>query len=219
MPPPPAGGHHRFDVLFTHYHWDHVLGLPFFGPLHDPGGHFTFHGFPGRDRGVRELLETAIGPPWFPVALSDTASTKHYVDLTGAPLELGPFVVHSARLSHPQGVAAYRIDHGGGAMVIATDVECGNDQDDAALVALCRDVDVLVHDAQYTPDELSNRRGRGHSSWRQAVDTARRSGAKRLILFHHDPTRTDEEIDAMVREAAREFPDVEAAREGDGFEF
>jgi len=215
----PDGNPRRFDVLFTHYHWDHLQGLPFFGPLYDPGAHFTFHGFPVRERGVRELLETAIGPPWFPVALSDTPSTKHYLDLTSAPLEVGPFLVHSARLSHPQGVTAYRIEHGDGAMVVATDVECGNDEDDAALVALSRDVDVLVHDAQYTPDELPTLRGRGHSSWRQAVDTARRSGARRLILFHHDPRRTDADIDALVREAARELPAVEGAREGSEFEF
>lgn len=209
----------RFDVLFTHYHWDHLMGLPFFAPLYEGDSHLAFHGAPYRQRTVQEILETAIGPPWFSVALSDTPSRKDYVNLTGDGIEVGPFAVRTARLSHPQGVTAYRVEHAGGSMVLATDVECGDTGTDPELVALSRNVDVLVHDAQYTPDELPAMRGRGHSSWRQAVETARASGARRLILYHHDPARTDDEIDAVVREAAREFPDVEAAREGSSFEF
>jgi ribonuclease BN (tRNA processing enzyme) len=164
---------------------------------------------------VRALLEALLQPPWSPVALAQTPSEKRYVDLEGSPLTLGDVRIAMARLNHPQGVLAYRLERSGRSVVFATDCERGDPASDERLTRMARGVDVLIHDAQYTPEEYEQRyRGWGHSSWRHAVQAARAAGAGRLLLFHHNPGRSDEQIDAIVRRAREEFPRVEAAREG-----
>jgi phosphoribosyl 1,2-cyclic phosphodiesterase len=209
----PQGGL-RFHVLLTHYHRDHLEGLPFFRPLHDPACSFTFYGFPWESMGVREALETGLRPPWFPVPIGDTPSTKSYVDLTGSPLRIDGIKVSTARLSHPQGSTAYRLERSGGTVVFATDTEYGDDELDARLVELSRGAKVLIHDAQYTPDEYDDYRGHGHSTWRHAVEIARAGAVERLVLFHHDPERSDDELDAIAEQARSAFAAVECAREG-----
>lgn len=210
-----AHGGTRFDVLLTHYHLDHLMGLSVFAPLYDPDCRFTFYGAPWEGRGVQEILEGLIGPPWSPLALRETAAKKRYVDLDGTPFDLGCVAVATARLRHPQGVTAYRLERGGRRIVFATDCERGAPEPDERLAGLAGEADVLVHDAQYTPEEYVRRyRGWGHSSWRHAVEAARACAAGRLVLFHHDPRRSDEQIDEIVRRAGEESPAVEAAREG-----
>jgi phosphoribosyl 1,2-cyclic phosphodiesterase len=217
---PPAGGEGlRFDVLLTHYHWDHVIGLPFFGPLYDAASTFTFYG-PGYDgAGVGSVLERLIAPPSFPVALADTPSRKRYVDLGTRPLEIGDLEVATARLNHPQGAVAFRLARAGRSVVLATDHERGVGEIDAGLCALAAGADVLIHDAQYTPEEYEHgRRGWGHSSWEHAAVAADEAAVRRLLLFHHDPDRSDDELEAIVTRTASLFAEVEAAREGDGLE-
>ena len=211
----PGAAEVRFDVLLTHFHWDHLMGLPFFGPLYDGGARFTFYGCGWGGSDLREILEGAIRPPWFPVALGDTPSSKTYRDLDDGALDFGDLRVTHARLQHPQGVTAYRLERDGRSVVFATDIERGDPESDARLGVLSSGADYLIHDSQYTPEEYDRQyRGWGHSTWKHAVEAARQAGAQRLILFHHDPTRTDEELDAIVAEAGRMFPAVEAAREG-----
>lgn len=204
----------HFHVLLTHFHRDHLEGLPFFMPLYDPACSFTFYGFPWADMGVRQVLEEGIRPPWFPLNVGGTASSKDYIDLSGDPLRIGGVEVSMTRLNHPQGSTAYRLDHGGRAVVFATDIEHGDPESDARLVELSSGVDVLIHDAQYTPAEYDLHRGHGHSTWTGALQAARDCGAKNLVLFHHDPNRSDTELDDIVRQARATFPHVEAAREG-----
>lgn len=202
-----------FDVLLTHYHVDHLAGLAFFQALYDPGARITFHGPRGSDgRGVRELLETFLAPPWWPVALRDTPSVKRFVDLApGAAFAIDALEVATAPLHHPQGCTAYRFDGRLGSIVFATDHESGEDGADARLAALARGATTLFHDAQYTPGEYQVRRGWGHSTWQHAVAAARNAGAGSVLLFHHDPRRTDAEVDALVAAARAEFPNVAAA--------
>lgn len=204
----------HFHVLLTHYHRDHLDGLPFFRPLYDPACSFTFYGFPWEDMGVREALETGLRPPWFPVPLDATQSSKSYVDLAGSPFRIGGIEISTTRLFHPQGSTAYRLERSGRAIVFATDTEYGDSDCDAGLAALSMGATVLVHDAQYTPEEYHNHRGHGHSTWRHALEMARRSDAERLVLFHHDPDRSDDELDAIAKHARSSFERVECAREG-----
>jgi phosphoribosyl 1,2-cyclic phosphodiesterase len=212
-----AGNHGnlRFEVLLTHYHLDHLIGLPVFKPLYDPGTRFTFYGVGWGGEGIQATLEKLLGPPWFPVSFRDTPSVKRYVDLDGTPFSIGPLRITHTRLNHPQGVTAYRLERAGRAVVFATDHEGGDDESDAGLRALAREADVLIHDAQYTPEEYEQgHQGWGHSSWRHAAETARAAGARHLVLFHHDPDRSDEAVEALIRDAAGLFPSVEGAREG-----
>jgi phosphoribosyl 1,2-cyclic phosphodiesterase len=207
----------QFDVFLTHYHLDHLQGLPFFEPLYQARNRFTFYGFAPPGETLQSAVEGFVRPPWFPVSMRETASQKRYVDLDDAPVRVGGVSVSAVRLSHPQGITAFRLQ-GNRSIVFATDVERGDPSRDAALSTLASGADLLIHDAQYTVDEYERRRGWGHSTWRHAVDAAREAGVERLLLFHHDPSRTDEELDEIVTRAREIFPRVSGAREGMRFE-
>lgn len=217
LPADPGPGGLRFDVFLTHFHSDHLEGLRLFRPLYDSTSEFVFHGFSSPQGGVRESVAGSMAPPWFPVPLHSTASKKTFVELTGEPNEIEGVRITSAAVGHPQGAVAYRLERGERSIVFVTDSEPGEPAIDRAVEQLARGAGVLIHDAQYTPEEYDRYRGWGHSSWRHAVSLAERAGVGRLILFHHDPDRTDDEVDRIVEQARREFPDTEAAREGMSF--
>ncbi len=210
--PGPSG--YDFHVFFTHFHLDHILGLPFFRPLYDERNRFTFYGYPWEGRGVQDILHSAFSPPLFPVALEDVPASLAFVEMTSHPVEMDGLVISSTRLAHPQGVTGYRVD-GTRSIVIATDYERGDLASDAGLDELATGVDVLIHDAQYTPMEHAEEfSGWGHSTWDHAVDAAERAGAGRLVLISHDPDRTDNDLDALVEQARRRFSSTVAASEG-----
>jgi ribonuclease BN (tRNA processing enzyme) len=120
-----------------------------------------------------------------------------------------PFPLH-----HPNGATGYRIESPDGCIVYASDHEHGDSAIDAIVREYARDADILIYDAQYTPNEYEQRRGWGHSTWREAVKVARAAHVKQLILFHHDPLRTDKQLAAIVHEAQEEFRNTIAAQEG-----
>ena len=154
-------------------------------------------------------------PPYFPVSLDQVAKAR--LDFRtverGASFDLGEVRVRSAELDHPGGNFGYRLDYRGRSLVYATDVE-HSEKPAENLVELARGADLLLHDAMYTGAEYPNRQGWGHSTWNGAVATARAAGVRRLVLFHHDPSRDDRGLDALVKTVRRQWPDTIAAREG-----
>ena len=206
---------HEFHVLLTHYHWDHLQGLPFFRPLYDSTNRFVFYGHEWGDLSVADLVGGVFTPPWFPITLDETAASKEFVTMTDEPFKLDWLTVTPDQLHHPQGVTAYRLHGAEATIVIATDVEAGDPESDDALVALAKGADYLVHDAQYLPEEYENDyRGWGHSTWKHATDTAQRAEVGKLILVSHEPDRSDQDIDHMVEVAREDFRSTEAAFEG-----
>ena len=203
------------DVLLSHYHYDHLQGLPFFTPLFEPENRFTFFGPRRQGRSVQDALEGQMVPPYFPVSLDQVARAR--LDFRtverGAQFELGEVRVRSAELDHPGGNFGYRLEYRGRSLVYATDVE-HVDQPAESLLELARGADVLLHDAMYTTPEYAQRQGWGHSPWNGAVATARAAGVRRLVLFHHDPGRDDRGLDALVKQVRKQWPDTLAAREG-----
>ncbi len=202
-------------VLSSHLHWDHIQGLPFFVPAWIPGHHITFAG----RRGIRDALSTQMTPPCFPVRLSDMKADLAFREMeSGDRIEIGPLTVRAAALNHPGGVFGYRIEHEGRSVVYATDTEhyaCP----DPHLVALARDADVLIYDAMYTEDEYAGRVGPtkvgwGHSTWEAGVAVANAARVGRLVLFHHDPQRSDAAVRSIEEAAANARPGTIAAREG-----
>jgi phosphoribosyl 1,2-cyclic phosphodiesterase len=210
----PAGSVNHFTFLVTHFHWDHLLGLPFFRPLYQPGNAFTFYATPVEGSTVEAGIAGVMEPPLFPVPLHVALSDRTFRAASPDGWAVGPLAIRSARLNHPQGVNAYRIDHGDRRLVLATDVEAGDPQSDEKLVSLARGADVLIHDAQYLPDEIETYKGWGHSTWDQAVDIAERAGVERLVIISHDPERTDEGVDALQAAARERFPNTDAAYAG-----
>ncbi|MBW2455263.1 MAG: MBL fold metallo-hydrolase [Deltaproteobacteria bacterium] len=210
-------------MLFTHLHWDHIQGFPFFAPAYLPGTELDLYG-PLEQDGVttlEDVLATQMTPPTFPVGLGSMSSTKRFhVIGDGDTLELGDLVVRARSLSHPQGSLGYRVDYRGRSLCFATDTEHpDNGAVDEALADLARGVDLFICDAQYTEAEYEGRvagpprKGWGHSTYVAAARTAKAAGAKRLMLTHHDPNHDDGVVAAIEREARVLFPACRAAAE------
>lgn len=208
----------RAHLLFSHVHWDHIQGVPFFTPAFHPDAELTFVGASRESGGLRDALARQMKPPQFPIGLDALSAQISWMDLKAEPIELGPFRVTPVDLQHPDGILAFRIEAGGSSMVYATDVEHGA-RIDKRLVMLSEGADLLVHDAQYTHAEYLGeggppRRGWGHSTWEQAVDVARQAEVGRLALFHHDPRRSDDDVAVIEAQARTRRAHTFAAREG-----
>ena len=215
-----VGKHVDATILLSHVHWDHIQGIPFFTPLYIPGNSLRFvTGGNAAAGGLREALHNQMRKPHFPVDLNDLPSHLAFEDMRDKTrTQIGDVSVSIAKANHPDDVYAFRLEHEGRSIVYATDTEHYSCVDQR-LVALARNADVLIYDAQYLSEEYAGKSGPtrigwGHSTWEAGVELARAAGVGKLVLFHHDPTRTDEgvrAIEAMTREA---FADSVAAREG-----
>lgn len=201
-------------LLLSHYHWDHIQGLPFFVPVYMKDTSLTIVGGPSGVTSVRETLERQMSAPVFPVRLDEVGAriTTREVRL-GDVFDVGEATVRVARGNHPGGVVAYRVEHEGRSVVYATDTEhyaCV----DPALCALAEGADLLVYDSQYTPDEYEGKVGWGHSTYLAGAELARAAGVGTYVLFHHDPARSDEGVADVEAKARALFRSSVAAREG-----
>ena len=199
-------------VLLSHFHWDHIQGMPFFAPLYG-ANHIHFYSCDSAES-LHTNLSAQMAKPFFPLDLDAARSTRDYVRLERhQPFEIGPFRIIPFPLHHPQGSTAFRVEAGGHAVVYATDHELGQAESDAILLRYAQGADVLIADAQYTPEEAPSRIGFGHSTWLGAAELAAKAGVGHLLLFHHDPTRSDSALEGIVALARRVFPRTDAARE------
>jgi phosphoribosyl 1,2-cyclic phosphodiesterase len=202
-------------IFVSHFHWDHIQGIPFFRPLYDnPENRFLFHSST-RTRSLKQVMEEQMAAPYFPVDMSEMKAKRDYYGLEEGRVALDDVTVEAMWLNHPQGCMGYRLETKRGTLVYATDNEPGDEVFDKNLRKLAAGADILIYDAQYLPEEYSARkRGWGHSHWREAVNVVMESGAKELILFHHDPDHDDACIDRIVQQARSYYPRVRAAAEG-----
>jgi len=202
-------------IFVSHFHWDHIQGLPFFAPLYDHReNHFHFH-CSGRTRSLKQVFEEQMAAPFFPVGLNQMKARQEFYDLEEGRIELGDVTLEALWLNHPQGCMGFRLETKEGVVVYATDNEPGHKVFDKNVRKLAAGADVLIYDAQYLPEEYeARRRGWGHSHWREAINIVMESGAKELVLFHHDPDHNDACIDKVVKEASNYYARVRAAAEG-----
>jgi phosphoribosyl 1,2-cyclic phosphodiesterase len=202
-------------IVLTHYHWDHVQGLPFFAPLYQPGAIVTVWA-PALGREFADI-ETMFEPPFFPVPYDRLPSRPGIRMISEGEVTINGFRVRAQPLRHPGGSFAYRIQGTAGDLVYATDHEFGDAGIDAALQRFAAGASVVILDAHFSPEERPNHTGWGHSDWRQCAQFAGACDAGHLGLFHHKPGRSDAEVREFECAARQVFRATTAAREGDSF--
>jgi ribonuclease BN (tRNA processing enzyme) len=217
------------EILLTHTHWDHIQGLPFFAPLNRKGNTVRIMGPRQGDVPLETIIDRQTDATVFPIPIKALAAELTVTEVTPAPFEVDGFRVDTFRLRHPGMTLAYRLTPrtGGASMAYVTDNELGPGGSydvprdwRRQLVKYLGDVDLLVHDGMYSDQLAQARAGWGHSTPGQAVELAAECGARRLVLFHHEPDHDDTAIDGLLEGAraiaARSAPTlrVDAAMEG-----
>jgi phosphoribosyl 1,2-cyclic phosphodiesterase len=209
-----AHGPRHSTILLSHLHWDHVAGLQFFTPIYVPGHRVEIasgpNGVMSHDAAIRSLFKA----PFFPVDFDDLSGTVTTRELRANDhFTIGDITITMAKLNHPDPVYGYRLEHGGQSIVYATDTEHFSCVD-PTLKKLAAGADILIYDSQYTPEEYPTRVGWGHSTWEAGAELARAAGVPQLVLFHHDPGRSDAALAALEAAAQAALPGTVAAREG-----
>lgn len=202
-------------LLFTHFHLDHVSGLPTFELLYRKKAKIRIMADPRRKADWRESLKTLMGEPFWPIGLGEADADMELVDI---PVHLDNMDIYGVKVEwfsvpHPQQCLSYKFTFKGQSVVIATDLEYTPENLDDNFIKFCKGADYLIFDAHYTPAEYPSHKGWGHSTWETAVAAAKAAEINNLLLTHHAPSRQDSDIDIMIWEARNEFPRTDAASE------
>lgn len=220
-------GPDAISIFLTHFHWDHIQGFPFFAPLYDSEDSIKVIGPKQKDIDVQNLFAGQMGPIYFPVPFSFVAAEMEFEHLNDGSYDIGEFTLDVMRVRHPSFVLGYRIKVGGEVICFIPDNELDGDMYgeldpgfESRIIDFVGDADLLLHDSMYTEEEYPSRVGWGHSTFEQTLRLAMEAGVKKVLFTHHDPVRTDYELDALVakmREDAARVGNglqVEAAKEG-----
>lgn len=209
-------GDRNVQLFLTHLHLDHLEGLRFFAPMWDPGVELDIWGPPSPVSSLRERIARSFSPPLFPIDLHDVPAKVRFRDVPREAWELGGAVIYADLVLHPGPTLGYRIEADGSTLAYVPDHEpafagvTGRTRDWISGAGVAEEVDLLLHDAQYSAEEYEERVGWGHSSVDDAVAFADAVGAHRLVLFHHEP-RHDDEVLGRLEERAAEL-------RGDGYD-
>jgi phosphoribosyl 1,2-cyclic phosphodiesterase len=207
-------------MFFTHSHWDHIQGFPFFSPAFVKANTFRIYGAVAPNGStIEQRLNDQMLHPNFPVPLQIMGSKMSFCDLeVEEQVVIGDVVVDNRLLNHPGEAVGYRVSWHGHAAAYITDTEHYTDRLDENVLWLARDADVMIYDSTYTDDEYysktSSKVGWGHSTWQEAVKVAKAANVKKLVIFHHDPLHNDEFMDGIKGVTAEAFPDSVVAWEG-----
>jgi ribonuclease BN (tRNA processing enzyme) len=209
----PMDGSFKGTALVTHIHWDHVQGLPFFAPMHVDGARLEVYA-PHQEEGLLgDVLAELVRPPYFPVRCDDLAGKFGFHDVTADTFVAGSRKVTARPVPHNGPTVGYRVESPQATVTYISDHQAPLSLDTVAdsVLELCADADVLIHDSQYTPDEFVKKSTWGHCTTEYALLVAKEAGAKRLVMFHHDPGHTDDDIDRLCGE-------LQASAKGTGVE-
>lgn len=215
--------YNRIHILLTHLHMDHIQGLGFFGPLFNPANEIHLWGPASFGMTLAERLNRYLSPPLFPVRIRELPCQLIFHEVPSKDFTIGSFDLSARYVCHPGPTVGYRIEHEGKVLAYIPDHEPALTAEDFPLspewtsgYALAKEADVLIHDAQYTQEEYQTRVGWGHSAFQDAYRFACLAGVKRLVLFHHDPSRTDEQLRSVFKKVFSDNGDsfsIDVARE------
>ncbi len=202
-------------ITFTHFHWDHIQGLPFFEPAYDPELEIDIMvlGVKQKFSGLHDIFATQMQEEYFPVTLDNMGCRFNFLEYADSAARYRNAMIRSVKQHHPGGSYGYRLEAKGKSFVVCTDLEHPGDIDQT-IVDFCKGADILVHDAQFTSEELQRKRGWGHSSYEQAMEVAERADVGQLIMTHHDPDHDDDFLKRMERDCQKRFKNSLLAREG-----
>lgn len=210
------------SIFFSHYHWDHIQGLPFFSPARRAENRFRLYGESNEGIDLEEILRQQMIEPYFPITMDEARALVNFEAIgPGEMLEPFPgFTLRTIRLRHTNESLGFRLECADGSLCIITDHEHPADGLDETVVEFARGASVLIHEGQYTPEEKRGpRAGWGHSSWEEAALTAREAEVDLLFISHHDPDRSDAELYQILSDARRIFLESEIATETTVCEF
>lgn len=196
------------DIFLTHAHWDHIQGIPFFAPIFQPGNHFTIWGSKTLETSIDRVIRDQMSPVVFPVTFEQLDAQIDFSEIAEERHSGDGYQVTAFAVQHPGGALGYRfsgLSESDGSFVYISDNElspsapyAGRADWKERLVEFVRGTNVLVHDAMYTADEYERHRGWGHSTYEDAVTLALDAGVEHLVLFHHRPERSDDDVDRCV---------------------
>ncbi len=197
-------GIYEYSMLFTHAHWDHIMGFPFFLPLYSKKIKLEIFGCSSAQKTIREVLRDTMSTPNFPVNLDDVNAAVHFNGVCPLDFSIDSVTVETIALNHPNKGHAYKFIEGDKSFVFLTDNELGYRHPGGAsreeYLDFCRGTDLLVHDAEYRPEEYKRTKGWGHSLFTDALKLAMDAEVKRFGIFHHNVERTDDDLESMVDE-------------------
>lgn len=208
------------DMFFTHSHWDHIQGFPFFVPAFVPGNRFNIYGaIAPNGSTIEQRLNDQMLHPNFPVPLQIMGADLKFCDLEiGETIKVGDLIVENALLNHPGEAVGYRVTWNNRVAAYITDTEHFPDRLDENVLWLVRNADVMIYDATYTDEEYHHEKtskvGWGHSTWQEAVKVAKAANVKQLVIFHHDPIHSDDFMDQLALNTKAAFPNSVIAKEG-----
>jgi phosphoribosyl 1,2-cyclic phosphodiesterase len=212
------GGAIDADILLTHCHYDHVIGIPFFTPFYHPQHRFRmWAGNLLPEFRLKSVMQRMMSEPLFPIGIDTFKADIDYRDFhAGESVAPGGGVtIRTVALNHPGGATGFRIEYGGRSVAYLTDNEGDREGRDEALIAAARGADLVIYDTAYTEEEIDDKKGWGHSTWQYGMRLADAAGAGTFCLFHHAPEHDDAAMDAMLAEAQAARPGTIAAIEGE----
>jgi phosphoribosyl 1,2-cyclic phosphodiesterase len=210
-----ADGPIEAELLLSHLHYDHILGLPFFAPAYD--GRNSLRIWAGDCQGgIEAALQQYLQPPFFPVPLQRMSARIRFEDFSaGDALNPGGAVhIRTTALNHPDGATAYRIEYDGRSVCYVTDTEHPEQGLDANILQLIHGADIVIYDGTYNDQDYPAHRGWGHSTWESGLALCEQANVRHLVVFHHAPERTDAQLQQLDDELQRRRPGSVVAREG-----
>lgn len=200
----------NYDIFMSHTHIDHVSGFPFFKPAYSSKSRLKMwagHLKP-RGRSLKRVMESVMDQPLFPITVDLLEATIIWTDFeAGEIIELSPDItLHTTPLNHPEGATGYRVNYQGKSVCYVTDTEHNEEILDQNILALIKDADLVIYDSTYTDEEYPQYKGWGHSTWQEGMRLCQAANAKKLVIFHHDPSHSDEVMDMIAADAEQHFP-------------